>query len=234
MSGHSAVSATLEERAIAIREQVRQAAESAEYDPDDITIVAVSKTFPRDMVDAAYHLGFRHFGENRVQEIRRKFETPLPDDAALHLIGPLQTNKVRQAIRSVDRIESVDRDRLIESLATELPKQEREMRVLLQVNIAGEDQKSGCNPADAESLLRMMLNVPELTCDGLMTMAPYVDDPVSVRPFFRHLRELRDQLQQQTGAALPVLSMGMSGDFEVAIAEGATHIRIGRALFGER
>ncbi len=234
MSGHSAVSAPLEERIIAVREQVANAAERANRDPSGITIVAVSKTFPRELVDAAYDLGFRHFGENRVQEVRKKFESPLPDDADVHLIGPLQTNKVRQAIRVVDRIESVDRDRLVDTLAAELPKQEREMRVLLQVNVSGEEQKSGCAPDQAKSLLRMMADVPELTCDGLMTMAPYVDDPETVRPVFTQLRELRDRLQQDSGIALPVLSMGMSGDFEVAIAEGATHVRIGRAIFGER
>lgn len=234
MSGHSLASATLEDRAVAIGQQVADAAERAHRDPAGITIVAVSKTFPRERVDAAYDLGFRHFGENRVQEIRQKYETPLPDDADVHLIGPLQTNKVRQAIRVVDRVESVDRDRLIETLAAELPRQERTLRVLVQVNVSGEAQKSGCTPEEAGSLVRMIADVPELTCDGLMTMAPYVDDPETVRPVFAQLREIRDRLQHDTGIALPILSMGMSGDFEVAIAEGATHVRIGRALFGER
>jgi pyridoxal phosphate enzyme (YggS family) len=225
---------TLEERATEIRGQVAQAALRADRNPDDITIVAISKTFPRASVDEAYALGFRHFGENRVQEIRDKFQTPLPDDADVHLIGPLQTNKVRQALGTVSRIETVDRPRLVNALAKALPSLERTCSVLVQVNIAGEEQKSGCSPEDAEAIVRQIMEVPELTCDGLMTMAPYVDDPESIRPVFTGLRELRDRLRESTGLALPVLSMGMSGDFHVAIEEGSTHVRIGRALFGER
>jgi pyridoxal phosphate enzyme (YggS family) len=225
---------TLEERATEIRGQVAQAALRSSRSPDEITIVAVSKTFSRASVDEAYALGFRHFGENRVQEIRDKFETQLPDDADVHLIGPLQTNKVRQALGTVSRIETVDRLRLVNALAKTLPSLERTCSVLVQVNIAGEEQKSGCSPEDAEALVRQIMEVPELTCDGLMTMAPYVDDPESIRPVFTGLRELRDHLRESTGLALPVLSMGMSGDFHVAIEEGSTHVRIGRALFGER
>jgi pyridoxal phosphate enzyme (YggS family) len=225
---------TLEERATEIRGQVAQAALRAGRSPDEITIVAVSKTFSRASVDEAYALGFRHFGENRVQEIRDKFETPLADDADVHLIGPLQTNKVRQALGTVSRIETVDRPRLVNALAKALPSLERTCSVLVQVNIAGEEQKSGCSPEDAEVLVRQIMEVPELACDGLMTMAPYVDDPESIRPVFTGLRKLRDRLRESTGLALPVLSMGMSGDFHVAIEEGSTHVRIGRALFGER
>jgi pyridoxal phosphate enzyme (YggS family) len=225
---------TLEERATEIRGQVAQAALRAGRSPDEITIVAVSKTFSRASVDDAYALGFRHFGENRVQEIRDKFETPLPDDADVHLIGPLQTNKVRQALGTVSRIETVDRPRLVNALAKALPSLGRTCSVLVQVNIAGEEQKSGCSPEDAEALVRQIMEVPELACDGLMTMAPYVGDPETIRPVFTGLRELRDQLRESTGLALPVLSMGMSGDFHVAIEEGSTHVRIGRALFGER
>lgn len=225
---------TLEERATEIRGQVAQAALRADRNPAEITIVAVSKTFSRASVDEAHALGFRHFGENRVQEIRDKFITPLPDDADVHLIGPLQTNKVRQALGTVSRIETVDRPRLVNALAKALPSLDRTCSVLVQVNIAGEEQKSGCSPEDAEAIVRQIMEVPELACDGLMTMAPYVDDPETIRPVFTGLRELRDQLRESTGLALPVLSMGMSGDFHVAIEEGSTHVRIGRALFGER
>jgi pyridoxal phosphate enzyme (YggS family) len=128
----------------------------------------------------------------------------------------------------------VDRPRLVDSLAKTLSALERNCSVLVQVNISGEEQKSGCNPEDTELLVRQIMNVPELTCDGLMTMAPYVSDPETIRPVFTRLRELRDHLRDATGLELPVLSMGMSGDFHVAIEEGATHVRIGRALFGER
>lgn len=234
MIPNGTVDTDLEARVATIRRRVAEAATSAGRHPDDVTIVAVSKTFPRSYVNHAYRAGLRVFAENRVQEIRDKFEMPLPDDAHLHLIGPLQTNKARQVIRFVDCIESVDRDRLVDALAKELAKQERTCSVLVQVNIAGEAQKSGCSPDEAETLVRQIMDVSELRCDGLMTIAPFVDDPKTVRPVFRGLRELRDRLRESTGLALPVLSMGMSGDFEVAIAEGATHVRIGRALFGTR
>lgn len=225
---------TIKTRAAEILDHVDQAAKRAGRNPDDVTIVAVCKTFPRSSVSIAYEAGLRTFAENRVQEIRDKFEIPLPDDARLHLVGPLQTNKVRQAIQYVDRIETVDRSRLIKTLAKDLNKQERTCSVLVQINIAGEEQKSGCEPEEADSLVREIMDVPELTCDGLMTIAPFVDDPETIRPVFRDLRQLRDSLRESTGLKLPVLSMGMSGDFEVAIEEGATHVRIGRALFGER
>jgi len=230
----SQVDTGLARRANEIRQQVASAAERADRNPDDVTIVAVSKTFPRSYVEEAYDLGFRHFGENRVQEIREKFEAPLPEDAHVHLIGPLQTNKVRQVLPFVSRIESIDRARLVNALASELVKQERTCSVLVQVNIAGEEQKSGCRPDEAEALIRQIMAIPELACDGLMTMAPFVDDGDIVRSTFSGLRNLRDQLREKTGLPLPVLSMGMSGDFEIAIEEGATHVRIGRSIFGER
>lgn len=221
-------------RANAVRVRIAEAALRAGRAPHDVTIVAVSKTFPREAIDAAYTLGFRVFGENRVQEIREKFATPLPPDAALHLIGQLQTNKVRQAIRYVTCVETVDRPSLVEALGKELRKVGETRSVLVQVNVSGEAQKAGIAPEDAETLVRGVMAVPELSCDGLMTMAPLVEDPVDARPTFRGLRELRDHLRASTGLPLPILSMGMSNDFEVAIEEGATHVRIGRALFGNR
>ena len=234
MTDPNAVLSGLGSRATDIRRQISEAALTADRNPDEITIVAVSKTFSRASVNEAYELGFRHFGENRVQEIRDKFEAPMPQDANVHLIGPLQTNKVKQALGSVDRIESVDRTRLVNALAKTLAAMDRTCSVLVQVNIAGEEQKSGCAPDDAEALIRTIMDVPELVCDGLMTMAPYVEDPETIRPVFSGLRDLRDRLREATGLPLSVLSMGMSGDFHVAIEEGATHVRIGRALFGER
>jgi hypothetical protein len=224
----------LSTRAEAVRERIAAAATRAGREPGDVTIVAVSKTFPREAVDAAYELGFRVFGESRVQEIREKFATPLPSDASIHLIGQLQTNKVRPAIHHVACIETVDRSSLIKALATELPKQGRTMSVLLQVNVSGEEQKAGCAPVDADALVRQIMAVPGLSCDGLMTMAPLVDNVEDTRSTFRGLRELRDRLRESTGLSLPVLSMGMSNDFEIAIEEGATHVRIGRSIFGER
>lgn len=224
----------LSTRAEAVRERVAAAAIRAGREPGDVTIVAVSKTFPRETIDAAYEHGFRVFGENRVQEIRDKFATPLPPDASVHLIGQLQTNKVRQALQHVHCIETVDRSSLVKALAAELPKHGRSLSVLVQVNVSGEAQKAGCAPEDAEALIRQLMIVPELSCDGLMAMAPLVDDPEDARHTFRGLRDLRDRLREATGLPLPILSMGMSNDFEVAIEEGATHVRIGRAIFGQR
>jgi len=230
----SPATVSLAQRVAAVERQVTDAAERAGRNPDEITIVAVSKTVPRQDVDAAFALGLRHFGENRVQEIRDKFTQPLPASCRVHLIGPLQTNKVRQAIRLVHRIETVDRPSLVEALGREMEKQGLTMSVLIQVNVSGETQKSGCAPADAAALLARIAAHPLLRCEGLMTMAPFVDDEAVVRPVFAGLRALRDRLQDATGTPLPVLSMGMSGDFPLAIAEGATHVRIGRAIFGER
>lgn len=225
---------TFAERAAELRERVEQAAVLAGRDPASITIIAVSKTFPRELIDEAYDHGFRDFGESRVQEIRDKLATPLPVDSTLHMIGQLQTNKVRQMLRYADVLQTVDRPNLVKSLSRELPKQERELEVLIEVNIAGEEQKGGCSPEDASTLLASLKDVPLVQPCGLMTMAPYDAPAEAARHVFRGLRELRDRLQQETGLELPVLSMGMSDDFEHAISEGATHIRVGRMLFGER
>lgn len=230
-----AVDVSLADRVTAVREQVAEAALAAGRAPGEVTVVAVSKTMPRAAVDEAFALGLRCFGENRVQEARAKFSQPLPPGATLHLIGQLQSNKARHACRLFDCIEAVDRPSLVDALAQEAAKAARRLPVLVQVNIAAEPQKAGCAPADALALARRIVATGCLRLDGLMTIAPLVVDAEEVRPVFRGLRELRDQLREHLpGCALPVLSMGMSNDFPVAIAEGATHVRIGRAIFGER
>jgi pyridoxal phosphate enzyme (YggS family) len=226
------ITETLQERIELVREQVAGAARIAGRSPADIAIIAVSKTWPRADVDAAYAAGLRVFGENRVQEAIAKFDPPLPRNATLHLIGQLQTNKVKQALRVFDRVESVDRASLIAALQKEAAKQNRVLSVLLQVNIAREEQKAGCAPEDAPLLLAQIQAAPNLRCDGLMTIAPLVADPEDARPTFAGLRQLRDALGD--ASTLPVLSMGMSNDFLIAIEEGATHIRVGRAIFGTR
>ena len=224
----------LVENAERIMERVRVAAEKADRDPAEITVVAVSKTFDRSLVDDAYEFGFRVFGESRAQEIRDKFETPLPDDASIHLIGPLQTNKIRQVLPHINLLESLDRDRLANALDKELEKQDATLDVLLQANISGEEQKLGVAPNEAAAFLRHTLSKERLKPQGLMTMAPYGADEAIQRAVFGGLRQLRDDLEQEFGISLPALSMGMSDDFEIAIAEGSTHVRIGRALFGAR
>lgn len=224
----------LQANANRILDRVRLAAKRADRDPGEITVVAVSKTFDRSLMDQAYDLGFRVFGESRAQEIRQKCEIPLPEQAELHMIGPLQTNKIRQILPHTDVLQTVDRPKLVQALTKELEHQETDLKVMLQVNVTGEEQKSGVAPDDASDLLGQILAVPTLRAIGLMTMAPYGADEATLHSVFGGLRELRDQLQQQHGTPLPALSMGMSDDFEIAITEGATHIRIGRALFGAR
>jgi PLP dependent protein len=224
----------LRQRIDGIEARVRAAAIAAGRDPDSVTITAVSKTFPRTLIDQAHALGLSTFGESRVQEAREKFSGDLPADMRLTMIGQLQTNKVRQALALFDRIESVDRPSLVAMLEKEAARIDARVSVLLQVNIGRESQKSGSLPEDAASLAGEIESSPHLRLDGLMGIAPLVDTPDLARPYFHDLRELRDRLRSEVESNLAVLSMGMSSDFEAAIAEGATHVRIGSAIFGSR
>ena len=225
----------LRERLNHVRDQVAAAALNAGRQPAEVTIVGVTKSVERGIVDAAYAVGLRAFGENRVQEADAKFGEPLPVDATLHLIGQLQTNKAKAAVRVFDVIESVDRLSLIEALERAAVAQQRDVPILIQVNVAEEPQKAGCVLAEAAELLRRVNTTDRLTAIGLMTIAPLVADPEEIRPVFRELRRLRDHLSREVpGTDLVHLSMGMSNDFSVAIEEGATMVRIGRAIFGER
>ena len=224
---------TLAERIAAVRATVAAAAAATGRQAEEITVIAVSKTVDRAAVDEAYALGLRHFGENRVQDAVAKFASPLPADACLHLIGQLQSNKVRPAAARFDLIESVDRPSLIDALEKEGMRQDRPVPVLLQVNVAREPQKAGCAPEDARALAARLHASPHLALRGLMTIAPLVADPEETRPVFAGLRALRDDLLGETPALdLGILSMGMTNDYPIAIAEGATHVRIGRAIFG--
>ena len=185
-------------------------------------------------MDEAYALGLRHFGENRVQVAKAKFGAGRPDDLTLHLIGSLQTNKAREAVALFDLVHSVDRASLIEALAGAAAKAGRRLPLLLQVNIAGEESKQGCAPGEAEALALAVAAQPSLELRGLMTIAPLVATPEEARPVFRGLRQLRDDLQSaHPELRLPDLSMGMTNDFPVAIEEGATIVRVGRAIFAE-
>ena len=217
---------------VSINERISAAASRAGRGQDEITIVAVSKTVDRATIDAAYDAGLRVFGENRVQDAIAKLQPALPADASMHLIGQLQSNKARPAVQHFDLIESVDRPSLVTALDAASRAREHTTPVLLQVNVAGESQKAGCLPSDSAALVELIRAAPFLDLMGLMTIAPLVDDSEAVRPVFRGLHQLRAQLRLQfPDLALPVLSMGMSNDFEVAVEEGATHVRIGRALF---
>lgn len=224
----------LAERIRTVQADITAAAIASGRSPEDVTLVAVSKTVSRDVVDCAYALGLRHFGENRVQDSVKKYEHPLLEDATLHLIGQLQSNKVRPALRIFQMIESVDRLSLIEALEREAEIRNSPAPVLLQVNIAGEEQKSGCPPDEALALAQRIADSPWMNLQGLMTIAPLVDVAEEVRPVFAGLRVLRDQLRGNGNiGGLEVLSMGMSNDYPVAIAEGATLVRVGRAIFGD-
>jgi pyridoxal phosphate enzyme (YggS family) len=221
----------LEERINRIKDGIEQAARRAGRNPDEITLIGVTKTVDRSVVDQAYALGMRDFGENRVQDCLEKFALPLPSDARLHEIGQLQTNKAKQAVSLFNVIHSVDRFSLVAALEKAATQAGKPIDVLIQVNIAGEDQKAGCEPAQVEGIAAAILAGTSLRLRGLMTMAPLVSTPEEARPVFRALRELRDQLSPAIGVELPWLSMGMTNDFEVAIEEGATHVRVGRAIF---
>ncbi len=227
----TAPSSTIEDRLAAIQGRVAEAAMRSGRDAGDVTIVGVSKTVAWPEIARAYDAGLRHFGENRVQDARARIPADHPIDFILHMIGQLQTNKVGQALDLFDTFESIDRPSLIDELEKQAAKRERIVPVLLQVNIAAEDQKAGCDPADAPALTRQIATCAHLSLQGLMTMAPLVEDVELARPTFRGLRTLRDRLADDLGIALPTLSMGMSNDFPIAIEEGATHVRIGRAIF---
>lgn len=225
---------TIEENYQRVLAEVRNAERRSGRQEGSVTVVAVSKTVGRDAVDRAYRAGLRDFGENRVQDAGDKFRPSLPEDAKLHLIGYLQSNKARDAVALFDVIHSVDRLSLVEELEKRAANLGKTIQVLLQVNISGEEQKHGCSPADADQLVVAAHAAPHLQVRGLMTIAPLVDDPEKARPVFRRLRELRDRLQTgHDDISLDDLSMGMTNDFTVAIEEGATLIRVGRAVFVE-
>lgn len=232
----SVVTKDLEERWNHINKRARDAAQRAGRDPAGIKIMAATKTVDRPVIDEAIALGVRYIGENRVQEARRKLtEPPLAGNVSLHLIGQLQTNKARPSVQLFDTIESVDRLPLVEVLAREAEKQNRQLPIFIQVNVSGEQQKAGCDQDDVTTLARRVRDATPLELRGLMTIAPLVEEVEHVRPVFRQLRCLRDSLAA-TFPSMPLLelSMGMSNDMDVAIEEGATIVRVGRALFGER
>jgi pyridoxal phosphate enzyme (YggS family) len=222
----------LSTRLASLQNDIASAAKTAGRDPSEIELLAVSKTQPVEAIEAALRAGLTHFGENKVQEARGKIDSL--GRGVWHLIGHLQSNKAKDAVRLFDSIDSVDRAELAAEINHRADDLGKTQDVLLQVNIAGESTKFGCAPAAARALAEAINALPRLCLRGLMTIAPYAPDPEKSRPPFAGLRLLRDQLETDTGLKLPVLSMGMSGDFAVAIEEGSTCVRIGTALFGER
>ena len=218
-----------------IKGRIREAALTAGRDPAEVRLVAVTKTVTLDRLQEAVAAGHTLFGENYIQEARRKI-TVLGPGLIWHFIGHLQSNKAKAAVEFFDLIHSVDRLRLARALDQAAARQGKVQKILLQVNLAGEASKSGTAPEAAQDLLREISRMPHLEVAGLMTMPPWFEEPERVRPYFRALRELRDRLRdmQLVPGGLPELSMGMTGDFEVAVAEGATLVRIGTAIFGPR
>jgi pyridoxal phosphate enzyme (YggS family) len=230
----------LEKNLQLVQQRIAAAAERARRDPRDITLVAVSKTQPGDAILAAHALGAQHFGENRVEEAREKIP-PLKrqlQTATWHLIGHLQSRKVRDAVALFDVVQSVDSLALAQRLSERAGALGKTLAILLEVNVSGEATKSGfalAARAEFFDAARAISALPNLDAQGLMTLAPMVANPDDARPYFRALRELRDDLRAQVpNRAWQHLSMGMTDDFGSAIAEGATMVRIGRAIFGER
>ena len=220
-----------------VRRRLDRAAAEAGREPSSVRLIAVSKTFPATLVERAAEAGLRAFGENRVQEASDKtsmISDRYSHEIEWHFIGPLQRNKALRAVELCDVIHSVDRPALVDVLQRSAAALGRRPRVLVQVNIDREPQKAGADPDDAPGLVRALDACANLVPVGLMAIPRPADDPEKVRPAFARLRELRDVLERERGRELPELSMGMSADFEVAIQEGATWVRLGTAIFGER
>jgi pyridoxal phosphate enzyme (YggS family) len=226
----------IRENLLRVQERISAAAQRAGRSAEEITLIGVSKTHPAEAIRGAYDAGLRHFGENRVQEWEGKQGALQDLNATWHLIGHLQSNKAARAAKLFHSIDSVDDFALARRL--ERPRIETgatgKLRVLIEVQIASEETKTGADAKDLPALAEKIAALPILELAGLMCIPPFAENAEEARPHFRRLRQLRDQLAKQLGRALPVLSMGMSHDFEVAIEEGATEVRVGTALFGTR
>jgi pyridoxal phosphate enzyme (YggS family) len=222
----------IRERLADVQRRMAAAAGRSGRPASGVTLVAVSKTMPVERIQEAVAAGVAILGENRVQEARDKIAA-LPGVARWHLIGHLQTNKAKLAAGLFDRIHSLDSIRLAHELDRHAAEAGRRLRCLIEVNVGEEGQKSGASEEEVRPLLDAAARLAHIVVEGLMAVPPFLSDPEAVRPYFRRLRALRDKLATE-GFALPDLSMGMSHDFEVAIEEGATLVRIGTAIFGPR
>ena len=218
-----------------VREEIRVACERAGRDPEEVTLIAVSKTKPESMIEEAIEAGQDVFGENKVQEMKRKANN-LPKNLHWHMIGHLQTNKVRDAVTYAELIHSVDSLHLAEKIEEEAAKQGKIMPILLEVNVAEEETKFGLSVSEVEPLLREIAALPHVQVQGLMTIAPYCDNPEDNRPVFRKLHELFIDMNEKNidNRTMTILSMGMTGDYTVAVEEGATMVRVGTGIFGAR
>lgn len=225
----------LKENLQKVEENIEAACKRAGRDRSEVTLIAVSKTKPVDMLQEVYDTGIREFGENKVQEMMDKYEV-LPKDIQWHMIGHLQRNKVKYLMGKAALIHSVDSLRLAEEISAQSVKHDVITDILIEVNIAGEESKFGTSKEEAMALVEAAAKLPNIHICGLMTIAPYVDNPEDNRKYFRGIRELSVDIKEKNidNVDMRILSMGMSGDYEVAIEEGATMVRVGTGIFGAR
>lgn len=220
---------------ISVKQRIHAACQKVGRDPGEIALVAVSKTVSAEIITSAVESGIEHIGENRVQEAEDKFQQ-LGKIATWHLVGHLQTNKVKKALQIFDFIHSVDSFHLAREISKRALQAEKEIECLVEVNTSGEESKFGISPEHTVELMKKIAVLPGIQLKGLMTIGAFLPDPEDVRPCFKLLREISNEVQQAgiENVEMKYLSMGMTNDFEVAIEEGANMIRVGRALFGER
>ena len=218
-----------------VNKRILSACKKAGRDPKEVTLIAVSKTKPASMIEEAYGAGVRDFGENKVQELCEKHKE-LPQDIKWHMIGHLQRNKVKQIIGKTVLIHSVDSLRLAEQIEEEAGKQDLIIDILLEINVAEEDSKFGFKLEEAESAILKIATFPHVRIKGLMTLAPFVENSEENRSVFKKLRQFYVDMQRKNidNVSMSLLSMGMTGDYEVAIEEGATLVRVGTGIFGTR
>lgn len=218
-----------------VQEKIVRACEKVGRDSSEVTLIAVSKTKPVEMLQEAYDAGARYFGENKVQEIQEKYEK-LPENIKWHMIGHLQRNKIKYIVDKVAMIHSVDSLRLAEAIEAEAAKKNVKIPILIEVNVAQEDTKFGLKTTEVIPLLEQICDFSHIEVQGLMTIAPYVENPEDNREIFRQLKKLSVDIAGKNinNINMSVLSMGMTGDYEVAVQEGATMVRVGTGIFGER
>ncbi len=218
-----------------VEERICAACARAGRERSEVTLIAVSKTKPVENIREAYEAGIRDFGENKVQEMMEKMDV-LPDDIRWHMIGHLQRNKVKYLIGKTALIHSVDSLRLAQEISAQALRREADTDILIEVNIAEEESKFGISRDETLALVTEVAALPRVHVKGLMAVAPYTEDPEQNRPYFREIRELSVDIAQKNidNVSICILSMGMTGDYEVAIEEGATMVRVGTGIFGER
>lgn len=225
----------IQENLAQVRKNIEEACKKAGRDVNEVTLIAVSKTKPVSMLQEAYNAGSREFGENKVQEIMDKYPQ-LPSDIHWHMIGHLQRNKVKYIVDKVCLIHSVDSLRLAEEISAQAVKKQAEVDILVEVNIAQEESKFGTSREEAIALVEEISKFPNIHIKGLMTIAPFIENPEDNRKYFKEIKELSVDIKQKNidNVTMGILSMGMTGDYMVAIEEGATMVRVGTGIFGER